>query len=353
VVRSPLGRRPRELVVLHRFVKPELIVSELVSILIPCYNAERWIGHAIESALAQTWSAKEIIVLDDGSTDQSLEVIQKYGAHVRYETSAKQGANPSRNRLLDLARGQWLQYLDADDYLLPEKIAGQMDFLATHPEADVIFGPVTYEYWSPYRVERQLYPIPEPHDPWVLLASWRLPQTGAALWRKQAIIDVGGWKHDQPCCQEHELYLRLIIHGKRFAYFCANGAVYRQWSSETTCHSNIAEVHRRRLEIEQAAEDYLRLTQQLTSMRLRAISQARFETARSAWQYDSAFAYRILEKLHEVDPNFQPVGPAARLAYRLAFQWLGFKKTETLAAKKRRAAQCFARLLRIQKQWDL
>ena len=53
-------------------------------------------------------------------------------------------------------------------------------------------------------------PIPEPHDPWILLARWYLPQTGASLWRKQALLDVGGWKPGQPACQEHELYLRLV-----------------------------------------------------------------------------------------------------------------------------------------------
>ena len=108
--------------------------------------------------------------------------------------------------------------------------------------------------------------------------------------------------------------------------------------TSTVCHSDIAEVHRRRLAIEQAAEDYLRATKQLSSKRLRAISQARFETARSAWQYDAGFARRILRGVRDTDPQFRPGGLAAPMTYRLAFRWLGFDIAESLAANKRQIA---------------
>jgi glycosyltransferase involved in cell wall biosynthesis len=98
----------------------------LVSILIPCFNAERWIGQAIESALAQTYSPTEIIVVDDGSTDRSLDIIKGFGQRIRWETGPNRGANATRNRLLTLARAPWLQYLDVDDYLLPDKVERQM-----------------------------------------------------------------------------------------------------------------------------------------------------------------------------------------------------------------------------------
>src|SRR5208337_516 len=253
-------------------------------------NAERWVAQAIESALQQRWAENEIIVVDDGSTDRSLDIIRQYDGRIRWETGPNRGGNSARNRLLELARGEWVQYLDADDYLLPHKIARQMEFVAAHADLDVAFGPVTLEHWSEHGTRRELLLISEPHDLWVLLARWKLPQTGAPLWRKQAILDVGGWKPDQPCCQEHELYLRLLISDKRFAYCSTNGAVYRQWTTETVCRRDISEVHRRRLEIEQRLEDHLREKKQLTSERLRAINQARFETARIAWQYDSSLA---------------------------------------------------------------
>ena len=88
---------------------------------------------------------------------------------------------------------------------------------------------------------QEILPIPTPHDPWVLLARWYLPQTGSPLWRRQAIADVGGWKIDQPCCQEHELYLRLLMAGKQFEYCEAAGSVYRQWSESTVCKRDLSE----------------------------------------------------------------------------------------------------------------
>jgi glycosyltransferase involved in cell wall biosynthesis len=311
-------------------------MGSLVSILIPCYNAQQWITQAIESALTQTWSNKEIIVVDDGSTDRSLDVIRQFEGRIRWETGPNRGGNATRNRLLELACGEWIQYLDADDYLLPPKISEQMEFIASQTDLDVVFGPVTLEHWSERRTRRELLPIPEPHDLWILLASWALPQTGAPLWRKEAILDVGGWKRDQPCCQEHELYLRLLIGGKRFAYCPTNGAVYRHWSVETVCKRDISEVHRRRLKIEQRLEDHLRDKRQLTLARLRAISQARFEIARTVWQYDQNLAGKIIDQIRRSDPKFIPTDPAAPRRYRWIYRCLGFQSAERLAAIARK-----------------
>ena len=307
----------------------------LVSVLIPCFNAEQWIGQAIDSALAQTYPNREVIVVDDGSSDRSLEIIRGYGDRIRHETGPNRGGNRTRNRLLDLAGGEWLQYLDADDYLMPEKIERQMAFLsAGSADVDVVYGPVTMEYWSEAGSERSELPIPEPHDEWILLARWFLPQTGAPMWRKSALVDVGGWKADQPCCQEHELYLRLLIAGKRFAYCAAGGAVYRQWSEATVCRRDVPEVNRQRLEIKRRAQEFLASRGELTTARLAALNLARFEIARSAWTYDRGLATGIMHQVKQFDAHFVPNDtPAAPLRYRIAYRLLGFKRAEELAAK--------------------
>ena len=251
---------------LRRLQRPDVnarfsdFTRPLVSILIPCYNAERWIAHAIESALAQTWPNKQIIVLDDGSTDGSLNVIRQYENRLHWETGQNRGGGYARNRLLELASAEWIQYLDADDYLLPDKVAHQAKFVNEYPDIDVVLGPTTMEFWSEEGAKRELISIPEPHDFWTMLASWTLPQTGAPLWRRSAILDVGGWKRDQPCCQEHELYLRLLIGGMKFACHSSGGSIYRQWSDQTVCKRDISEVHRRRLEIERNLQEFLRKT---------------------------------------------------------------------------------------------
>ncbi len=314
-------------------------MNQIVSILIPCYNAERWIGQCIESALAQTWAEKEVIVVDDGSTDGSLKVIQSFGDRIRWETGPNRGGNVARNRLLELARGEWLQYLDADDYLLPDKIEKQMQFITSNPGVDVAFSRVIQETHEGGEVNQQVSLMLEPLDPWCLLVSWDLPQTGALLWRKQAVASVGGWKVDQPCCQEHELYLRMLQAGHQFAYCEDYGAVYRQWRGGSVCTRNPRETHRRRLEIIKHAEEFLRERGELTTGRLWAINQARLEVARQVWRYDPEFAVEIDRNIHSSLSKFHPGGPGKRITYSrgytLGYQLLGFKGAETLAGWQR------------------
>ena len=99
----------------------------LVSILIPAYNAEGWIGDTIKSAIGQTWPRKEIIVVDDGSTDQTLSVARQFASkEVSVTPQANQGAAATRNKAFSLCQGDYIQWLDADDLLAPDKIEKQM-----------------------------------------------------------------------------------------------------------------------------------------------------------------------------------------------------------------------------------
>jgi glycosyltransferase involved in cell wall biosynthesis len=102
-------------------------VPELVSVLIPAFNAERWLGAAIQSALDQTWPRKEVIVVDDGSRDGTLQVARSFvSSGVRVVTQRNAGASAARNRALSLAQGDYIQWLDADDLLAPDKIEQQL-----------------------------------------------------------------------------------------------------------------------------------------------------------------------------------------------------------------------------------
>jgi glycosyltransferase involved in cell wall biosynthesis len=102
-------------------------MPELVSILIPAYNSARWLKDSVGSALAQTWTAKEVIVVDDGSTDNTLAIAQSFAAgNVKVVSQPNGGAPSARNHALRLAQGDHIQWLDADDVLHPEKIARQM-----------------------------------------------------------------------------------------------------------------------------------------------------------------------------------------------------------------------------------
>lgn len=304
-----------------------------VSILIPCFNAERWIASAIRSALAQTWPNKEVIVVDDGSTDGSFRIIKSFGEAIRFETGPNRGGNVARNRLLELSDGDWLQYLDADDYLLPAKIERQFaefDMANT----DVAYSPIILEHWSySAAIGQQILPIPEPHDPWYELVRWILPQTGSPLWRRSAVKDVGAWKADQRCCQEHELYLRLLAAGKRFQFCPTPGALYRQWSDQTVCRKSPRETLKMRLSIIDAAERHLNATGELIERRRDGIAHARLECARSMYQFDCEEALRLAQVARGRHPAFRlPAADCFPPMYRWVFHQFGFPVAEAAAA---------------------
>ncbi len=102
----------------------------LVSILIPAYNAQEWIADTLRSAIAQTWGRKEIIVVDDGSTDETHAIARQFETQgVRVVRQENQGASAARNKAFSLSHGDYIQWLDADDLLAPDKIARQMQTL--------------------------------------------------------------------------------------------------------------------------------------------------------------------------------------------------------------------------------
>jgi glycosyltransferase involved in cell wall biosynthesis len=128
-------------------------MDPLVSILIPAYNAERWIADALESALAQTWLRKEIIVVDDGSPDRTLSVACGFSSkNVSAVTQENQGASAARNKALSLCQGDYIQWLDADDLLARDKIEKQMEAVRRSQSRKTLFSSSWAHFF--YRLDR-------------------------------------------------------------------------------------------------------------------------------------------------------------------------------------------------------
>lgn len=115
------------------------MLSPLVSVIIPNYNYARFLPQAIDSALAQTYAPVEIIVVDDGSQDASLEVLKSYGARIRWIAQQNQGVAAARNHGVRLSQGRYLAFLDADDYWLPAKLERQMARFFQDPELGLVY----------------------------------------------------------------------------------------------------------------------------------------------------------------------------------------------------------------------
>jgi glycosyltransferase involved in cell wall biosynthesis len=314
-----------------------------VSILIPCFNAEHLVADAIKSALAQTGAEIEVIVVDDGSSDRSLDVIRGFDGKIRWESGPNRGGNAARNRLLEISKGQWLQYLDADDYLRPGKIRGQIQFATAHPDADIICSPTIHEVQENGKPLRREGRLPQHRDPWIMLALHQLPQTGGSLWRRSALERVGGWRIGQPCCQEHELYGRLLQSGTRFAFFDECLAVYRDWDHGLRLTRRLPEEIRvQRLLIIDRMEQFLRDRCDLTPERRQAINDARHQIARGFWITNPKGARGIMRQIEQSDASFCPSedSPSSPI-YRLAYKVLGFVGAQKIAVYKRKIYSLF------------
>jgi len=109
-----------------------------VSVIIPTYNRADFLTEAVNSVLSQTWRDLEIIVVDDGSTDGTQEVVRRYGEQVNYFCKENEGPSSARNMGIKKARGPYVAFLDSDDVWEPEKLRIQMDFMGEHPEIRLV-----------------------------------------------------------------------------------------------------------------------------------------------------------------------------------------------------------------------
>lgn len=128
--------------------------SNLVSCIIPAFNAESFVGEAIESVLEQTYAAVEIIVVDDGSTDHTPDVVRSYGATLTYVRRPHQGAAAAKNEGISAAQGEFIAFLDADDLWHPDKLTRQIARLALRPEIDLCFAQYR-NFWTPDLAEEE------------------------------------------------------------------------------------------------------------------------------------------------------------------------------------------------------
>lgn len=191
-------------------------MNELVSIIIPAYNSAAFIAETLESCLAQTYSPIEIIVVDDGSSDDTLAILKNYES-LRIIQQENAGPAIARNTGIQAASGDYIQFCDSDDILHPEKIARSMALLQEHPVAALV-------YCRMQAIDMQGNVIPDapssPPDDFfetndlfckMLKANGSPIQTSTILARKSALLDVGLYRADpnHRCAEDWDLLLRL------------------------------------------------------------------------------------------------------------------------------------------------
>lgn len=219
--------------------------APLVSIIIPCYNAEKYVAEAIQSALDQTYSNKEVIVIDDGSTDGSLEIIKSFGDEIHWETGPNQGGNRARNRGLELSSGEWIKFLDADDILLQESIENQICFGITLKQGSIPYGKVLSLETRKIISNHVILSHDDSSDDAIRNLYMHNILTSCPLHKKSLLMEVGGFDENLRRDQEWNLHLRMAIHGIKFVYQNTNCYFYRNHKSPERINNKYDEWGRR------------------------------------------------------------------------------------------------------------
>lgn len=202
-----------------------------VSVVVPCYNARRWIGETLASTRQRCPFPVELIVVDDGSTDGSGEIVVRDFPEARLVCTQNRGCSAARSLGLEQARGEFVKFLDADDVLLPGMVARQVS-LAQTTGADVIYGnwqrlEMRSGAWTPTsEVCRRIEEVDQDVPIAFFQGMWC--PTGAYLWRKAFLRERHpGWHPHLPVIQDARYPLDAAMVGANFGHDVEVGVLYR------------------------------------------------------------------------------------------------------------------------------
>jgi glycosyltransferase involved in cell wall biosynthesis len=189
-----------------------------VSVVIPTFNAAAFLRGALESVFTQTFSDHEIIVVDDGSTDETAEVLGSLPGPLRLLRQQNQGVSRARNRGVSESRAPWVAFLDADDLWLPRKLERQMDALRGQPDRAVCATAFTVVDERLEPIERRgCSPGPDLRD--LLLQGNLIGTPSTVVCRRSLVLEAGGFDESLSQCADWDLWLRLR---RRSPFVCLN-----------------------------------------------------------------------------------------------------------------------------------
>jgi len=202
-----------------------------VSFIIPCYNAERFLGEAIQSVLEQVYDDFEVIVVDDGSTDHTRQLVETFDdPRIRYIYQENRGPGGARNTAAAAAKGDYLAFLDADDIALPHRLTAQLRVLEKDPTVSVVASGYVWIGESGQRIPWNAHSWqgwPELND----LGSWLFDcplVPSATMLRRDAWADVGGFEEGLRGGEDWNFWMRLVLAGHRMTWHRDVVCLYRR-----------------------------------------------------------------------------------------------------------------------------
>jgi glycosyltransferase involved in cell wall biosynthesis len=309
-----------------------------VSIIIPCFNGARYIpglAHSLQPVLATGHGEYEFIFVDDGSTDQSAELARKYLPTARLIQQQNRGLSAARNAGVQVAQGKYLQLLDVDDTIEPEKLEVQT------AAAESAIADVVYSDWRLLTVDNSKLVRTEVFAPAeapcemveALLSGWYVPPVGY-LFRRSSYVELGGCDETIKVWEDFDLFLRFAVAGKSHVYepgILSNYYRYLDVQSLARRDPRGSAIYRGGI-LNKTVTD-LQLQGGLTTPRSNAAARALFGVLRTAGIPDDKWLRATTAKILELDPGFRPRGP---MLYVAAANVLGIARAERLGIRVRK-----------------
>lgn len=277
-----------------------------ISIIIPCYNAEKWIGETLENVFSQHGNYQiEVIVVNDGSTDNSEKIIKTNFPNVILITTENMGASNARNIGFNISKGDYIQFLDADDLLADKKLELQLKLLK-ETGSHISYGNWQYlnesdlgNFKKGEIVKRQM------DNPEIdLFTSFWCPPA-VYLFKREIVERVGGWHNNLPIIQDARFVLDCAIKGAKFSYTNQIVAFYRNSKSNSLSKDNdnfIVDCYNNATEIEKIWLDKGKLTEQMylaISENYEFITRVSYKNNKELYKkaYDKLLEYGITDKM--------------------------------------------------------
>jgi glycosyltransferase involved in cell wall biosynthesis len=187
-----------------------MMAPPLVSVIIPTFNRANWLAESVGSVLAQTYPRLELIVVDDGSTDHTAEVVQALDPGLTYVRVTHRGVSAARNVGAAMSHGTLIAFLDSDDTWQPDKVAAQVDVFQLQPDVEVCY---TDEIWIRHGVRVNPKHIHRKYTGWLFEPS--LPRCmispSSIMLRRRLWHRLGGFDERLPACEDYGLWLRMTV----------------------------------------------------------------------------------------------------------------------------------------------
>ena len=303
-----------------------------VSVVIPCYNVEDCVVECLESILAQDHADLEVLCVDDGSTDGTVASIRAMQAGMGGEKilliqQPNKGAAAARNQGLREATGEYIQFMDADDLLMPRKIGHQVRLAVKEGFPDLIVGSFRIIDAKGELIQERYY-TSRKGDVWMHLMRTDLGNTVANLWRKEAVDAAGGWDESMRSSQEYDLMFRVLLNTDRILLDTELYTIVRKRTGSIT-QTNLGANWIRYVKLRLKIIDHLNGNRSAAEMR--AFHQFLFDSIRVLYEHDPKAAISFYDS--EVPKDFHPMAsPTTGGTYLKLYRLLGFHATQKLWA---------------------